>query len=260
MIREEGEYAVLNPDLASKVITSATPGTWSGELQKTFMQFKTFPIAMMTRHWGRIADMKRSGDFRAEGAPALANPLAYGAALVVSTTLMGAVSNQIKNLLFGKDPEAMFSDPKQAALFWTRAFLKGGGAGFAGDMLNSTLTSRDYGSALGSIVGGPVGSVIFDPLHIAYQNATDAADGKDTHVAADTLKFAQNNTPLINLWYWRTVWNRLIFDNIAENLSPGVTQRNINRSNKTYGNEFWWSPGESSPDRAPNLAAAIGGQ
>jgi hypothetical protein len=145
-------------------------------------------------------------------------------------------------------------------MFWTQAFLKGGGAGFAGDMLNSALTSRDYGSAVGAIVGGPVGSVLFDPLHIAYQNATDAANGKDTHVAADMLKFAQNNTPLINLWYWRTVWNRLIFDNIAENLSPGVTQRNVNRSNKQYGNEFFWSPGSSVPDRAPDLAHAFGGQ
>ncbi|AET91084.1 hypothetical protein BYI23_B004770 [Burkholderia sp. YI23] len=260
MIREEGEYAVLNPDLATKVITSATPGTWGGELRKTFMQFKAFPIAMMTRHWGRLADMQRSGDFRVEGAPTLANPLAYGAALVLSTTLMGAVSNQIKNIIYGKDPQAMWGDPKQSAMFWTQAFLKGGGAGFAGDMLNSALTSRDYGSAVGAIVGGPVGSVLFDPLHIAYQNATDAANGKDTHVAADALKFAQNNTPLINLWYWKTVWNRLIFDNIAENLSPGVTQRNVNRSNKQYGNEFFWNPGSTTPDRAPDLSHAFGGQ
>lgn len=260
MIREEGEYAVLNPDLAAKVITSATPGTWSGELQKTFMQFKAFPIAMMTRHWGRLADMQRSGDYKVAGAPALANPLAYGAALVLSTTIMGAVSNQAKDLLAGKDPEAMWGDPKQSGMFWLRAFLKGGGAGFAGDTLNSALTSRDYGSAIGSVVGGPVGSVLFDPLHAAYQNSTDAANGKDTHVGADMLKFAQNNTPLINLWYWRTVWNRLLFDNIAENLSPGVTQRNANRSKKTYGNDSYWQPGQSTPDRAPNLSAAFGGQ
>jgi hypothetical protein len=260
MIREEGEYAVLNPDLAAKVITSATPGTWSGELQKTFMQFKAFPIAMMTRHWGRLAEMQRSGDYKVAGAPALANPLAYGAALVLSTTLMGAVSNQAKDLLAGKDPEAMWGDPKQSGMFWLRAFLKGGGAGFAGDTLNSALTSRDYGSAIGSVVGGPVGSVLFDPLHAAYQNSTDAANGKDTHVGADMLKFAQNNTPLINLWYWKTVWNRLLFDNIAENLSPGVTQRNANRSKKIYGNDSYWQPGQSTPDRAPNLSAAFGGQ
>lgn len=260
MIREEGEYAVLNPDLAAKVITSATPGTWGGELRKTFMQFKAFPIAMMTRHWGRLADMQRSQDFRVEGAPTLANPLAYGAALVLSTTLMGAVSNQVKDILYGKDPEAMWGDPKQSTLFWIQAFLKGGGAGFAGDMLKSALTSRDYGSAVGAIVGGPVGSVLFDPLHALYENTWDAAQGKDTHYAADMLKFAQNNTPLINLFYWKTVWNRLIFDNIAENLSPGVTARNMNRSNKQYGNDFWWTPGSSSPDRAPNLSAAFSGQ
>lgn len=268
MIREEGEYAVLNPDLAAKVITSATPGTWSGELQKTFMQFKAFPIAMMTRHWGRLADMYRTHDYKVEGAPLLASPLSYGAALVLSTTLMGAVSNQVKDLLAGKDPEAMWGDPKQSGMFWVRALLKGGGAGFAGDMLNSALTSRDYGSAVGSVVGGPVGSMLFDPLHIAYENATDAAADKDTHLAADTSKFITGNLPLVNLWMWKTVWNRLLFDNLAESLSPGVIQRNINRSKKTYGNDFYWAPGTSSlsnpstwqPQRAPNLSEAFGGQ
>ncbi|MCW3611306.1 hypothetical protein K6Y32_34930, partial [Burkholderia cenocepacia] len=107
MIREEGEFAVLNPDLRTKVIASATPGTVTGELKKSFMQFKSFPMAMISRHWGRIGDMRRSGDFRVDGAPALANPMAYAAALVVSTTLIGAISTQAKNLLAGKDPKPM---------------------------------------------------------------------------------------------------------------------------------------------------------
>lgn len=261
MIREEGEFAVLNPDLTTKVITSGNSGTWKGELQKTFMQFKSFPIAMVTRHWGRLNEMRRSGDYRVEGAPALANPLAYGAALIVSTTLIGAITNEAKSLLAGKDPEPVAGpDLKHTAAFWTRAFTTGGGAGFAGDMLNAALTSSDYGSLLSSLIGGPVVSTAFQPLHALATNAADAAEGKDTHIGADLLKTAQSDLPFVNLWYWKAVMNRLIWDNLAENLSPGVTQRNINRSNKQGANEYYWSPGTSSPQRAPNLASAFGGQ
>ncbi|MCA8480502.1 hypothetical protein LGN35_21405 [Burkholderia multivorans] len=260
MIREEGEFSVLNPDLRTKVIASATPGTVTGELKKSFMQFKSFPIAMISRHWGRIAEMRRSGDFQVDGAPALANPMAYAAALVVSTTLIGAISTQAKNLLAGKDPEPMFDDVKHAGGFWTRAFSVGGGAGFAGDMLVAAFESADYGSLLGSAVGGPLLSTLFQPLRAISSNVQDAAQGKDTHVGADLLKIAQSNTPLVNLWFWKTVWNRLIWDNIAENLSPGVTQRNINRSRNQYHNDYFWSPGTGAPQRAPDLAAAIGAQ
>ncbi|MCL4661386.1 hypothetical protein L0Z16_19370 [Burkholderia multivorans] len=262
MIREEGEFAVPNPDLRTKVIASATPGTAMGELKKTFMQFKSFPIAMISRHWGRIGDMRRSGDYRVEGAPRafgipLANPMAYASALVVSTTLIGAISTQVKNLLAGKDPEPMFDDVKHAAGFWTRAFSVGGGAGFAGDMLTASFESTDYGSLLGSVVGGPLPSTIYQVVRAFSSNAQDAAQGKDTHISADLLKVAQSNTPLVNLWFWKTVWNRLIWDNIAENLSPGVTQRNMNRSRNQYHNDYFWSPGTSEPQRAPDLAAAL---
>lgn len=260
MIREEGEFAVLNPDLTTKVITAATPGTWPGELQKTFMQFKSFPLAMVTRHWGRLNEMRRSQDYKVKGAPALANPLAYGTALIVSTTIIGAITNEIKDLLAGKDPEPVAGSLKQTASFWTRAFTTGGGAGFAGDMLNAAFSSSDYGSLLSSVVGGPVVSTAFQPLHSLATNAEDAAEGKDTHVGADLLKVAKSDLPIVNLWYWKTVMNRLIWDNIAENLSPGVTQRNIRQSNKEYGNDYYWAPGTNAPQRAPNLATAVQGQ
>lgn len=260
IIRDEGEFAVLNPDLRTKVIAAGTPGTWGGEMKKTFMQFKSFPIAMISRHWGRINEMRRTGDYQMEGAPALANPMAYASALVLSTTLIGAISVQIKNMLAGKDPEGVADDPAHAARFWTRAFTTGGGAGFAGDMLNATLTSRDYGSLLSSVVGGPAVSTLFEPLRAMSRAGEEAAQGKDTHLGADMLKIAQNNTPLLNLWYWKTIWNRLLWDNIAENLSPGFTARNIQRSKREYGNDYYWAPGKNAPQRGPDLGAAFKGQ
>ena len=242
-----------------RVPAAATHGPWQGELQKTFMQFKSFPLAMISRHWGRIGEMRRSGDYRVEGAPMLASPMAYAAALVVSTTLIGALSTQIKNLIAGKDPEPMADDVKHAAGFWTRAFSVGGGAGFAGDMLTAAFQSADYGSLLSSAVGGPVLSTLFQPLRALSTNVQDAAQGKETHVGADLLKVAQLNMPLVNLWFWKTVWNRMIWDNIAENLSPGVTSRNVAKSRQQYHNDYFWEPGTSAPQRAPDLANAFQG-
>lgn len=261
LVRDEGEFAVLNPDLRTKVISSATPGTVGGELKKTFLQFKSFPIAMISRHWGRIAEMGRDYGWRGqnlpEGAPMLANPLAYGSALVLSTTLIGAITVQLKNMLAGQDPEALFDNPSHAARFWAKAFTTGGGAGFAGDMLNASVTSTDYGSLLGSVVGGPVLSSLFQPVRALSRAAQDSAQGKDTHLPADLAKIVQSNLPIMNLWYWKTIWNRLLWDNIAENLSPGVTQRNINRQKKETGSDYFWRPGQSSPDRSPDLSRAV---
>ncbi|MGG2044829.1 hypothetical protein [Burkholderia gladioli] len=262
--KDEGEFAVLNPDLRTKVITNFQPGELKGELMKSFMQFKSFPIAMISRHWGRLGELARDYGWRGqrlpEGAPLLANPLAYGGALLATTTLLSAISLQVfSNILAGKDPEPMFDDPKHAASFWTRAFTLGGGMGFLGDVLMSALQSRDYGSAVGAIVGGPLfNTLLFQPLHILSSNATDAANGKDTHAGIDLAKMAQANLPLVNLWYFKTVMNRIVWDNLAENLSPGVTARNVQKSRTQYHNDYYWPPGQSSPDRAPNLATAVG--
>lgn len=264
--KDESEFAVLNPDLRTKVITHFQPGELKGELMKSFMQFKSFPIAMISRHWGRLGELARDYGWRGqnlpEGAPLMANPLAYGGALLLSTTLLSAISIQVfSNILAGKDPEPMADDLKHGASFWTRAFTLGGGMGFLGDVLTSMLQSRDYGNAVGSIVGGPaLNTLIFQPLHILSSNAQDAAQGKDTHVGADLAKMGQSNIPILNLWYFKTVMNRLLWDNLAENLSPGVTARNVQKSRTQYHNDYYWSPGSSAPERAPDLATAFGSQ
>jgi hypothetical protein len=45
---------------------------------------------------------------------------------------------------------------------------------------------------------------------------------------------------------------------MQESISPGYLQRMRQRARKTYGNDFWWQPGEAAPDRAPDFGAAVG--
>jgi hypothetical protein len=61
-------------------------GTWGGELARTVMQFKSFPIAMFTRHWARMLEATTAP----RGAPLLANRSAYGFALMATLAGLGA--------------------------------------------------------------------------------------------------------------------------------------------------------------------------
>ncbi|HEY9026085.1 MAG TPA: hypothetical protein VIP05_17435, partial [Burkholderiaceae bacterium] len=104
LIQDESEFAVLNPDLATKAIASAGAtqrGTVLGELARSMMQFKSFPIAMVSRHWRRVLDMPRVTD---GSAPVMANRLIYAGAMLVSTTALGAIAVQAKQIVSGKDP------------------------------------------------------------------------------------------------------------------------------------------------------------
>jgi hypothetical protein len=125
-IQDESEFAIVNPDLHARAISTwggKEAGTWAGEIARTVMQFKSFPIAMFTRHWGRMLD-------DVNGTKSVANRAAYGFALMATLVGLGAVATQEKALLQGKDPIDM-TKPK----FWAKALAQGGGLGIAGDMI-----------------------------------------------------------------------------------------------------------------------------
>ena len=58
-VTDEAQFAVVNPDLATRAIVTAAAcpaGTVRGEAMRLFMQFKSFLAAMLTRHWRRVRD------------------------------------------------------------------------------------------------------------------------------------------------------------------------------------------------------------
>lgn len=101
------------------------PGTVLGELGRSVLQFKSFPITMMTRHWRRMLNN-----------PGRISKAEYSAALIAGTTLMGAVGVQLNELLNGRDPLDM-----QQPAFWGRAALKGGSLGFTATSCNRKRAS-----------------------------------------------------------------------------------------------------------------------
>lgn len=253
-ITDESEYAVINPDMATKAVQTwggLQTGTGAGELARLTMQFKSFPIAMISRHWRRMLE----GDRGLDGAPALANKMAYTAALMLTTTALGAIAFQAKQVVQGKDPVDMTTGK-----FWSRAFAQGGGLGFMGDIiLGDTTQDRSPLDSLGRLLLGPTFGSAADAWELTKGNVDEAMAGKATHAGAEGLRFGQSHLPYINLWYAKAALNHALLHAVQENLSPGYLARQRKRAAKDWEQDYWWEPGEAVPDRAPDLSA-VGGR
>lgn len=253
MLSDESETAVLNPDLATRSIASGggtQAGTVRGELARSVMQFKSFPIAMMSRHWRRMLDTPQG----LQGAPMTANRLAYGAAMMVSLTTLGAIAYQTKELVKGKDPVDMTTGK-----FWTRALAQGGGLGFVGDMLLAD-TTEDRGKldTLGRSLLGPSFGSAADLWELTKGNIDEAIAGKATHIGAEAVNFARGHLPLVNLWYAKAALDHAALNALQENVSPGYQARVQAKARKDWNQEYWWAPGDGLPQRGPSFQQIAG--
>ncbi|OWY35303.1 hypothetical protein CEJ45_08500 [Herbaspirillum aquaticum] len=256
LITDESEYAVLNPDLATRVMSSGggeQRGTMRGELARSVMQFKSFPIAMVSRHWRRMLDTPQG----LEGAPIAANRMAYAGALFASLGALGAIAYQTKQIVSGKDPADMTTGK-----FWVKAIAQGGVLSIMGDILlaDSTEEAGQYASKTVSGLAGPtIGAASELALKVIKGNIDKAAAGKESHAAAESITLLRSHLPYVNLWYAKAALDHAGMHALQENLSPGYLSRMQQRAHKQWGQDFWWKPGTGGPDRAPDFTA-IGGK
>jgi hypothetical protein len=82
--------------------------------------------------------------------------------------------------------------------------------------------------------------------------------GKKTHAASDAADLAKSLTPGLNLWYAKAVVNHLWMHYIQEALQPGYANRVEQRARKEFNQQYWWRPSEGTPQRGPNIGAAVG--
>ena len=246
---EERAFAILEPDARVRQITTAgmRADTMMGQIARSGSLFKSFTLTMLTTHMARafldpsltMGYAKRIGGY---------------AALTGLLTLAGAVSMQTRAIIQGKDPRRM-DDWK----FWAGAALQGGGAGIFGDFLNSALDrgGKDFGAA----VIGPVGSLLLNDIpRLVSGNAAEFFEGAKTNFGAEAVRFAGQNLPFLNMWYGRLVTDRVVKDTIQSLADPEYRQsfaRMEERARKDFSQRFWWRPGQSTPERPPDLGAAL---
>jgi hypothetical protein len=264
-VADEAQFAIINPDLATRAIATGggmPAGTIKGEAMRSFMQFKSFPTAMVTRHWGRLFDTPQG----MEGAPAgfgakteagaAINRMAVMAGLNVSLMMLGAIVLQEKAILQGKDPYDM-TEPK----FWARALGQGGGLGYVGDFLTKDPTEQrgsNFEQAGGVVLGPSGGAVAGLAGDLILTNLWEAAKGKDTHAGGEAIRWTNSQLPYASLWQVRGIWDHAFIHNAQEAANPGYLNRMRSRAMKDWGQDYWWEPGEFVPDRAPDMGAAIG--
>jgi hypothetical protein len=168
-------------------------------------------------------------------------------------TLAGAMMLQVQSMLSGQDPRAM-DDWK----FWAAAALKGGSLGIYGDFLQSSSGTTRYGSGPLEILAGPTLGSAATAVSSLVKAGNAMTDGKDTHLAANLINLGKTFIPFQNLWYTKAATDHILFQNIQEQLSPGYLANMRANSMKQNHQDWWWAPGEMAPQRAPDLASAVG--
>ena len=240
MIETETNFAVPSSSLRGRVaLTGETrPGTISGELSRSFAMYKNFGVTLVNTHLMRGVTQ--------EGAKAKGK---YLADLIISTTVMGALAIQLKEMGKGRDPRPMTDNA-----FWIAAFLQGGGIGIFGDFISSS--ENRFGGGLAETVAGPVVGFVDDVGKLTIGNLIQAAKGDDTNIARETIKFVSRYTPGSSLWYARLALERMVTDQLLLYADPKARsnmRRLESRYRREYGQRYWWRPGKTEPSRAPDI-------
>lgn len=257
MAFSERDFAVPAPGIETRAYIDSQwrRGTFLGEMVRSSpLMFKTFTVATMIRHGGRLMDQ-----------PGIWGKTGYFLALMIPVTLMGALAVQLKEIAKGRDPRDM-SQPS----FWGHATLMGGGAGIVGDLLGITAQERFGGWA--SYAAGPL---VTDAARLAGvveslgKNAMlDAglfdpeAVHRDGNVGWDLFRVLRDNTPGGNIWYLNKAIDVGLADRIQSIADPSyqLSWARMARRAGEQGAGLWWAPGELTPGRAPDLTTALGGQ
>lgn len=245
VVLEEQDIAVIEPGARERTLiqSGTVRGTVKGELVRSFFQFKTFPIAMMLRHWQRGVGLYST----------TAGKAGYLATLLAAQTVLGAVAMEINDILQGKNPRSLNPANERGGRNWLAAVLKGGSLGLYGDFLFTETTA--YNRSLLAAVAGPVAGFLEDVDDLTRGNIMQAMRGEDTDLGAETTRFLRGYTPGSSLWYAKAGLDRLVFHQMQEYFSPGYLARAKRKARKEYGTSYWWDPG-ASPAEAEAVEVA----
>lgn len=244
-IDNEGKTAVIGPDVITRaaITQGAKAGTIGGEVGRSIMLFKSFPLAMIVRNLDRIRTM-----------PTAKGKIAYSLSMLTGLTLFGALSLELKDIVQGKNPRDVTTGK-----FWGAAFAQGGGLGIFGDMLYTGLGGNSRsGQPNWTNLAGPIAGTAADLSAVTLGNIGDVMKGKDTKAGAELLRFSRQNLPFLNLWYLKAAIDHAGFNELQDSLSPGYLARQKANAHKDWGSTYWWEPGETQPSELPDLTTAAG--
>lgn len=242
-IYDERQFAYLagGTERVRAITSQAKAGTFLGEMGRSVMLFKSFPMTMLAT-WGMRA-AREAGQGR----------VATLATLITGMTMAGALAMQARSLLQGKDPRSM-KDP----FFWGESFLQGGAAGIYGDFFKEAFSRSD--TSLTETMMGPLSAIPAGIQGLTSGARRAAESGEKVNFGAKLSRIISQNTPGGNLWYSRLLASRLVFDNVQRMIDRDHAKsfaRQQQRALKTNHQGFFWAPGQNAPSRAPDLGAML---
>lgn len=256
MIHTETAYAVPEVTARARALTTfGRAGTLSGEFGRSALQFKSFGVSMILTHGRRVTSLT----------PWAA--ASYAASLFVTTTLLGALSLQAKEIAKGKGIRPM-ADPA----FWAQAAAQGSGFGIFGDLAQSQVIdqlSKKAGiqrfSSLPELLAGPLVGAAGDAVRLGIvapaQDVIDwnNADDYKGHFTHELLRDAKGYVPGVNIWYTRAIFERLVLDNLQRQIDPRYARswEAMEQAANQQDQQFWWHPGETVPVGAPQVDNAF---
>lgn len=246
MILSEQEMAFITPHIRTRTMMAkaGAPGDFWGEVIRSAVLFKSFPLDIIVRHGGFT--MERSGTG--------ANRTAYALALTPMMIAGGALSVQLANMAAMKDPE-----PMDSAEFAGKATAASGALGIAGDVLFNQ--SRNYEMGLLQWMAGPLASDAIGVGADIKANIARSRDDRDTRWMLDGVDFFSRQVPGNNLWYTKQAYERLLIDQLRLWADEDAAMEKFERRERDaekQGTGFWWGPGGGLDDvRAPDLGNAL---
>jgi hypothetical protein len=241
MILSETDYAVPTPDARTRAIISGGLGraTIEGQAWRSVMMLKSFPVTIISTHFYRAAYQATTGE-----------KLQYLTMLLATTTVLGGVALQVKDIAAGRDPR-----PMDGIEFFAASLVQGGGLGIVGDLLFSDVNR--FGGGLVSTAFGPTGELVDKGFSLTLGNIQEAVRGEETNVLGETAKFVERYTP--DIWQLHLIKGAL-FDQMQTLADPKAEKkfnRIMRKREKDYGQGYWWKPGEVAPRRTPEMGAAL---
>jgi hypothetical protein len=245
MIQSETEFAVPSTSLVGRaaLMGEVRPGSFAGELMRSSFMYKNFSVTLYNTHLMRMA--REMGGW---------NRARYAANLVIATTLMGALSLQLKEIARGKDPRPML-DPA----FWGAAIAQGGGLGIIGDFMFNDYNR--YGQGLGTTLSGPVAGLLEDVAKFTIGNVEEAIKRKDTHIGRESVDLIGRYMPGSSIWYTRYAFERLLLDELQKWIDPKAAKSWAAKRTaqaRDFGNDYFAPRGAGIiPQRAPDFGNAL---
>jgi len=236
-VTSETNFAVPTASAKGRTMLagSTKAGTVPGEFMKSALMYKNFAITLGFTHLAR--------GFQQVG---LKGKAKYLVPMILTGGVMGALAYELKQIAAGKKP----TKPEDMGMrYWVNALIYGGGLGIFGDFLFAD--QNRYGGSMAKTAAGPVINFLDDAIQLTIGNVMQLATGEKTNAGKEFAAFVQRYTPGSTLWYTRLVFERMIIDTLERLINPDFNKDNRRKERalkSRTGQEYWWSPGEITPN------------